>query len=335
MIEMLEFLNNIDPVVLDAIVISILVLIASLGAVRGIKKVSMNVFLLSASLFLAFSPWMNSVKKIIIENLLDANKLAPSGSSDAVKLAITLLTPLLAALILFILLHLILCMISTLIQMMIKRKKKGEFKAKSALGRVFAGLISLLYGGTLLIVVLFVSRTNLVGLKNPIESSSVTKTILDNATKLTDKIEKDFDKKLIIKIYNGNVLYEADEELMNSFQYLEDNIVKFVKDKEYVDKIDGTLTKEESGNLIKERITDLHNLAIICIKTSNEYNDIKSYFVKFAQETIAGIHGKVKTNGIDKVEYTLEEYSIIRKTLKDAGVSDETLVLFEEIAVGK
>ena len=330
---MLGFLNDIHPLILDVAVISILVLITSLGAIRGIKNVSINVLLLSASLFLGFCPYTTSLKQVVAEALFKLENLAPAGSSEIFKFAISLVVPLLSSLVIFLLFYVVLFVVRILIELLVKKAKNGTLKHKSKVGRVFAGLISLVYGGVLMLFILTIANTNMVGMKNPIEKSTVVKFGVEKSEKLLVKIDEQFKEKLFVKILAGDVLLEVKAGHIRSFNHFEDKVKTMVDNKDYFENIATALTKEEGQALAKERIDDLYHLSVLTNCLKNDSNSIASSYISLANSGLTTINRLVKSGELGLLEYSINDFTSIRKSIKNAGVSEDVLKYLDEIVL--
>ena len=333
---MLTLFQNMDPLVLDVIVISILVLIVALAAIRGIRRVSVNVLLLSIALFLGFCPYTNSLKKVIGEKIINLVELAPAGSTNVQKFAVSMLSSLVNSLILFLVFYLLLFSITTLIIMLIKRAKKIGNKPKSTVGRVFAGLISLVYSLALCVVLLLSFNNNLTGMKSVVEKSSVTKLIIDTSEKLLNKKDSNLTDKIVIKIYNGDILLNVEEKTIAAYQYIDSKLNKFVQNKKYIGMLnDENIKADEAKIIIEERIQDLHKLSIVSIYAGKQNESVSSSFIALAEEWITTMNRTVVSKDVGKISLVMDELAEIRKSLLDAGVKEVTLALFDEITAGK
>ena len=327
---MLTFFENLNPLILDVAIVAILVLVAFFGAIRGIKKVSINVLLLSIALFLGFCSYTNSLKVVIEDKLINMNSLVPAGSDDVFKFAASLLSPLILSLVLFLLFYLVMKAVVTLIMVLIKRKRKAQPKPKSVVGRVFGGLLSLVYGAALLIVLLLSVNNNIVGTKVAIDNSTVTKFVVDNSEKLLSKIDDKLTDKIVIKVYNGDVLFNVENRTIESFNYIDDKVKTIVMNTRYMEALDdGTLTKAEVENMVKERLNDLSNLAVVSNSFENGSKLIKNNFVGVADDWIVLISKSVENAELGKVKFGIQEIAAIRKNLVDAGVGEKTIAILD------
>lgn len=332
-IAMISFLNNIDPIILDVAIVSILVLITSFGAIRGIKKVSINVLLLSVSLFLGFCPYTNSLKKVVSDKLFKVDNLAPAGSGEMFKFAISLIVPLFSALVIFLLFYMVLFSLRLLIGIIIKKKSKGFSKPKSKVGRVFAGLISFAYSLTLMLLILTASNTNMVGMNKSIDKSTVVKFAVENSEKLFVKIDEQFKEKLFIKVLSGDVLKEVKDKDAEAFSYFDEKVLSLLKNKEYFENISTALTIEEGRLLAKEKINDLYQLSILTNCFMNEFNSVQEKFVILAEAGFTSINRLVKSNQLGQIEFSINDFTVIKKNFKELGVREEVLAYLDEIVI--
>lgn len=327
---MLTFFENLNPLILDVAIIAILVLVAFFGAIRGIKKVSINVLLLSIALFLGFCSYTNSLKFVIEDKLINMNNLVPAGSDDIFKFAASLFSPLILSLVLFLLFYLVMKAIVTLITMLIKRKSKKQPKPKSVVGRVFGGLLSLVYGAALVIVLLLSVNNNIVGTKVTIDNSTVTKFVVDNSEKLLNKIDDKLVDKIVIKIYSGDILFNVEDKTIESFNYIDEKVKDVVMNTRYMESLDDeTLSEAEVENMVKQRLNDLSNLAIVSSSLKNGSKLIQNNFVAVADEWIILMSKSIENSELGKVKFNIQEIAAIRKNLDEAGVGEKTIALLD------
>lgn len=333
---MLEFVYDINPIVLDVAVAAILVLVTFLGAIKGIKNGIIDFFILGVSLFLGFCPYTVSLKQAFSENILKLEKLLPAGSNKTMEFGVTLFTNFLSALALFLLFYMLLHVVKTLVFIIVRKKKGTNYKPKSRVGRAFSGALSFVTGSFLIIVMMFTLNNNLVGMKNMINDSKIVGLAIDKVEEMLTKKDKCFVKKMVIKIYNGDLMYEVDEELVYSFDYLDQKMGKMIANKGYFEDIEDTsLTKEETIIMIKDRINDLNHFAIVSNYLDEEHKDMTSKFNAMAEEWLVVMNRVVKKNEFGRVEYTVNEYTLIRQNLENAGLKDTLLTIFDETVVGK
>jgi len=333
---MLEFVYDINPIVLDVAVGAILVLVTFLGAIKGIKNGIIDFFILGASLFLGFSPYTVSLKQVFSEKVLKLEKLLPAGSNKTMEFGVTLFANFLSALTLFLLFYILLHVIKMLIAIIGKKKKNNDYKPKNRVGRVFSGMLSFVTGSALTIVMSFALNNNLVGMKNMINESKIVNKVMDKAEEVLVKEDECFVKKLVIKIYNGDLMYKVNEKLVVSFDYLDIKMDKMIANKGYLEDIEDTsLTKEEVITMIKDRVNDLNHFAIVSNYLDEEHKEMTSKFNAMAEEWLVVMNRVVKRNGLGKIEYTMNEYTIIRQNLKGAGLKENVLTIFDETVAGK
>lgn len=331
---MLEFLNNVDPLILDVAVIAILVLVAALGAIRGIQKVSINVILLSASLFLGFCSLTQGLKDTIADKFLSVEKIVSAGSTPTLKFAVSLVIPVALSLAIFLLFYIVLFVIRVLIGILVN-KKKHSVKNKSIVGRVFASIISFIYAGAFMLAILISANTNIVGLKPAINKSTTTKFMMDKADILLDKIDVNFSDKLRLKIYSGDMTLQVQDKVLESFDYLDSKASIIISNKEYFEEISTALTEEEGSALVKERIMDLYHLSVVANSFKGETNEVAKQFRVFADDALVKIHANFTKSNLDKIEFEINELTNIKTSLKTIGVNETNLKYFEEITIGK
>lgn len=333
---MVGIINNVHPIILDTVVVSVFVLMIFFGVIKGIKKTSIDLGLFLASLFLGFTSLTNSLKAVIAKNFLNISGWTPAGSDNAYKLAASFFVTVLASLVIFLLFYVLFHVIELLIKIILKKKAGDQPKEpKSKVGRVFAGLISLVYQGAVFVVLMICMNNNFVGMNGAFGKTTVTKFIVENSTNLISKIDEDAEEKLVLKLLKGDMLYSPEEEIVDGYYYLEENAVKMFMEKEYMEVLaDEKLTNEEAVEYIKERLVAMKHLANV----ANELNTFKTFdkeFSNVAEEWLTTMHRTIVTKAIGQVEFTMNEFSEIRLSFVHAHLSDRAIGMYDEIAVGK
>lgn len=338
---MLEFFNDVNPLIVDVAFIAILILIIFFGVIRGIKKNIFDFLVLGIAFFLGFCPYTNSLKEVVSTKVLKLTELVPAGSNSRFVFAVSLLDDLVASLCLFVLFYLILVVIRVLVDMILKRRKEKAEAKKSKVGRVFSGLLSLIYGGIFLIVFMFVVNNNLTGFKVLVDQTTVTVKVVDEAENIVNKLGKklfkqeNFKDKIVLKVYKGNVMYKVSDDFVESFNYVDKEFEEIINNKKYLEVLeDPTLQNEEVRKIVKERIMDLDNIAVIA-KEFGEDPIVKEKFAKLSEEFLTMLHRKVDGSHLGKIELSINEYGKIKLDLKNAGLNEALLNLFDEIAEGK
>ena len=337
---MLGFFADVHPLIIDVVLVAILLLIVFFGIIRGIKKNFLDFIMLAAALFLGFCPYTQKLKEVIFSDLIKLVEFVPAGSSNTLIFAVSLFNEFIAALVLFLLIFLVMAVVRTLIVMMINRKRGDKGGKKSAVGRVFSGILSLAYGAVLLVATLHVLNNNIVGMNALVEQSTVAKMVAEESELLVNRLGKKIAKKenttdrIVLKIYKGDFLYKVDDKMISAFDYVDGMIDQVLNGKKYLQVLEETtLTNEEAKEIAKERLVNLSNLAII----SDNFDSnpiVKEKFAKLSEEWLTVLHRKIDGNHIGKVEFTMNDYGEIRLNLINAGLSDDLIKLFEEIAVG-
>ena len=332
---MFEFLNDLNPIVVDVVVVAILVLTAFFGAIKGVKKTLLSFIILGSSFFLGFCSYTNGVKSVITNKLLDLEKFVPAGGSSALIFGAKFFNSLVASIVLFLLFYIVLHVVFSLFGMIIKRKF-GEAKEKSVLSRVLGAIISAAYCGAFFLVVLFCLNTNTTGMRKTLEKTSVANFIIDKSESLLNKVDERFVDKLVFKIYSGDLLKKVDEKTITAFIYMEDNVVENIVENEYIGVFQNdVISSEEIIKLMKERVDDLHNLAVVS-KAFNDTNPkLSEKFALFAEDVLKEVNRQFKDRSLEPIEYKANELGVIMIDLKDAGLSDNVLKLLEEITIGK
>lgn len=333
---MLGFIDNLQPVVLDAIFICLLILIIAFGILKSFKSTIVDFLIFAISLFLAFSPYTNGIKKVISLNLLDLGKLAPAGSANSYLLGISLLTMFTSAILLFAFIYLVLEGIKFLMIFIVKKANKGkELPKKTIVGRIFGGIISFIYQGFILVVIIFCMNNNIVGLKGSLENTKIVSSVISNIEELVNKKDKNLTDKIVVKIFKGNIMSEVSDELIVNLANADSRVEELFLDGEYTEIIgDAALKDEQAVIMIKERIYDLNMLAMI-INEFDEFNVSKEAFSKTAEDWLIVMNRKIVGDNLSKIELSMNEQSAIRLNLTSAGLSEELIKLYDEIVVGK
>lgn len=333
---MVGIINNVHPIILDTVVVSVFVLMIFFGVIKGIKKTAIDFGLFLVSLFLGFSSFTNSLKVVVAKNFLDISSWTPAGSDNAYKLAASFFTSVLASLIIFLLFYILLHVIEILVKMILKKKAGDAPKEpKSKVGRVFAGLLSVVYQGAVFVVLMICMNNSLVGMNGAFGKTTVTKFIVNNSTNLIVKIDEDAEEKLVLKLLKGDVLYSPEEEIVDGYYYLEENASEVFMEKEYIEVLaDEKLTNEEAVEFIKERLVAISHLANVAteLDTFDTYN---KEFSDLVEEWLTLIDRARQTKDLGQIEFTMNEFSEIRLSLVHAGLSDKTIAKYDAIAIGK
>lgn len=335
---MLEFFSNVHPLILDAVVVAVLVLIVFFGTIKGIKKTLIDFVILATSLFLGFCSYTNSLKETIADKVINADKLVPAGSTAAYTFGVSLCASLFVSLALFLLFYLLIHLIVMLFGIIVKKKRGGEIKAKSKVGRFFGAVLSLGYGTVITVVVLFAINNNIVGMKPLTEESTVTKLIVEKAEMLLDKFDEEDDWKdqIVLKVYKGDFLAEIDVDLIDAFAHLDEKAQKMLYDKSYIEELENSsLSNDLVREMVKEKIIDLHEVATIADALDDSNEELKNCFVDFSEETLKILNKKIKGSNLEKIEFPINKHGEIRLSLKNAGLNDALLALYDEITVGK
>lgn len=326
---------NINPLILDVVVVAVFVLIIFFGVIRGIKNVSIDMTLVLIALFLGFSPSCNFLKDVFLSNILHLEKLAPAGSSPSYKFGITLFSNLVVSICLFLLFYVLFQLVKLLINIILKSKNISDSKRKSKVGRIFAGLIALIYQGFIFVTCLLFANNNLIGMNEVYKKSTVTNFIVEGADKLFQNIDKEFSAKLTIKLLKGDILYEVSEANVENYRYIDEKAEKMFDDTDYINILsDPKVSKEEIIKFIKERINDLDVLSIT-IQTYDDFDASKEEFVTMAEEWIVVMNRTFLERDLEKIEMTLNDVTNLKVNLENAGIEKEILELYDEIIVGK
>ena len=332
---MLEIFNDINPLILDVVVIALFVLITFFGVIRGVKSTIIDFVLLAVSIALGFLPYTNDLKEAFI-GIFKVNEWLPAGSSNVALFGASLFSSLFTSTITFLLFYGVLHAIVALIAMFIRKKKKAAKKPKKVVSRVFGGIISLIYQGVIVVVALLTLNNNIVGMKNFIGNSLLSSVIVDKTEELIDNIEVGATDAIVIKIYNGNLMQRVTKEDVKSFNYFDDKFETLILNKKYLTNLeDVSVTNDEARKMIKERIIDLYNLAIISDSFDDNNKGLKEDFSKLAEEWLGAMNKKVKENYLGKVELTMNEYGNIKIALEKAGLKEQLMDLYIETFEGK
>ena len=323
-------LSGIDPIILDVSFIVLLVLIAFFGVIRGIKSVLINFGLVVVSLFLGFTRYTDSIKFVIVDKLIKLEQLLPAGSTTAAKFGASMVSNIVGSICVALLFYIVIRLIVMLISLMLKKRNVNRGKeAKSKVGRVFGGLINLIYGFVILMFALLTMNNNIIGGEKLIGKSTVTKNVVNFTEKNLNKINKDLIDITVLKINMGDLLYEIDFETIDAYHYLDEKAQKLLTDKNYIYKVGSTdLNTEEVQKLAKDRIYDLYNMSIIAERFSHNNPNIKRKFADVYDEWMVVLVNNCESN---KVKFTMNEKGKIQAAFKEVGISSEKMKLFENI----
>ena len=214
-----------------------------------------------------------------------------------------------------------------------KKKSNGVYNPKSKVGRVFAALISFVYSAVLMIFILTAANTNMVGMKKPIEKSTIVKFGIEKSEKVFVKIDEQFKEKFILKVLSGDALKEVKEKDISALNYFEEKFLTIVKNKDYFESISAALTKEEGHALTKEKINDIYQLSILTNCLMDESNSIQKEFVELAETGLTSINRLVKSNELGKIEFSINDFTNMKKDFQKLGVREEVLKYLDEIVI--
>lgn len=330
---MLTMVKNLNPIILDVVIVSIFILIMFFGFIRGIKKTSIDMGIFLVALFLGFCPYTNSVKEVFATSFFNVKEWLPAGSSNTANFIASLSSTLLSTIAFFLLMYIVLTVVKIVVLMIVKKKSGGgeEDGQKSMLGRVGAAFLALLYQGVPVCLLLVALSTNIMGMNKPVEKTFVAKHIVG----VPEKINEDLTDTILVKMAAGDILLEVDDELLISSQNLEKEAEKLLAKNEYIELLDNEkLTTEEARTFIKERIVNLRALAEVEMAV-DVHGVAKEDFQKTAEEWISSMNRVYKVRSLEKIEFTLEEVGAIRKSFEKAGVEEDVIKLYDEIVVAK
>lgn len=335
-------LSGIDPIILDVSLIVLLVLIAFFGVIRGIKSVLINFVLVVVSLFLGFTKYTNSIKFVIVDKLIKFEQLLPAGSTTSTKFGASMISNVVGSISVTLLLYIVLRLIVALISLILRRRNVNrEKELKSKVGRVFGGLINLIYGFVIIVFALFTVNNDIFGGKALIEKSTVTDGIVSFAEKNLNKINKDLVDITVLKINMGDLTYEIDFETIDAYHYLDKKAQNLLFGKNYIDKAelpqpseDNTgIEQSEKDRIIeieKDRIYDLYNMSILAERFSHNNPNIKRKFLNVYDEWMI-IFTRNNTWYNIKIKLGAQESGKIQEALEEAGISKEKIELFKNI----
>lgn len=327
---MIDF-SNLHPLIVDISLVCIFILIIFFGALKGIKNVLVDSVISLIAFILGFSPWMNGVKEIFARELFQVDKVVPAGSTNLYKFGIYIFTNLVSALLLFLLLYVVLQAIRSAIKLI----SKAQPKPKSKVGRVFGSVVSLVYNGIFLLLLLVVADNNFIGLNQVFDKTTVANFLTNTTNDVIVKIDKNLDSELTIKALNGDVFYEVSEEAVTSFNYIDGHVANIFLDKNYIDLVnDANITNDDAQIYIKDRILDLHQLAIFTINT-DQFGIGKEKFSVVAEDLLIAMHRRVFSSGMNKIEFTMTDVGNIKHKLELAGMNEKSASFYDEITIGK
>lgn len=332
---MIKFLSDVDPLVLDVAVCSMLVLIVFFGALRSFKKTFVNFLILAASLFLGFSSYVSSVKSVLIEKVLLFENLLPAGTGSVEVFMCSLMGSFIASLIFSLLIYLVMRAVFYLFKIILKRKSANVHKKKTVVGRVFGGVVSLAYGGAILITLLFMFNSNIIGMKAPVRQSVVTRFLVEKTESLVNKIQPDLSEKIVLKVYKGDFMAQISGDLIEAYDYIDKEAMDRLKNEEYIANIENVaFTKEETESMMKNYVLDLYHISLISADFDDSNIVLKDKYIDMANGFIAIMNKSVNNNLLGNLGFSVEENGLMRNALKRAGVDDSGLNLFNEIIEG-
>lgn len=332
---MLTMVQNLNPILLDVIVVSIFVFIIFFGFIKGIKKTFISLVLFLFAFLLSFSSLTNSIKSVIATKILDVNAFLPAGSSKTFSFLVVLLSTFLSTLAFFVLIYVLVHVIKILIGILLKKRSGGsDEEGKSMLGRIFAGLLSLLYQGLVMIVLLLCLNTNIVGMKNVIQKTAITKVIVNAVEKVDSKVDADIKSTVILKFAKGDLFANIDDKLAMSFEDIEKEAEALIAKKEYMDVLTNeNISNEEISLIIKERLIGLRSLSILQ-SNIDAFGVSKDDFAKMAEEWLVAMNRASKNRNLEKIKFNINEYGEMRLSFAEAGLGNNLITLYEEIAIG-
>lgn len=334
-IGMMGIIKNMHPILLDTIVVSVFALIIFFGVIKGAKKCLISFVVLFLSLFLGFSPYMNSVKAVFAKDVFKVSEWTPAGSNPAYKLGVEMFINLLSSLAVFLLFYVLFHVLKTLFSIISKKRSGGKKEPKSKWGRVFGGLFSLVYQGVIFVIVIMAMNNKFVGMDEPISKSTVTKFVIGNTNKLINKMGENLSDDIVVKLFKGDIFYKVKKETRESFKYLEERADEMFADEDYVNILSGSsLSEDEANEIIKERVVTLGHVAKL-VNDLDTFGVVEKDFVVFAEDWLTVMNRAVVTGNLDKVEFSINDMGIIRKNLKEAGVNDKVIALYDGIVEGK
>lgn len=210
-----------NAIVLDVIVIVMLLSIVALGAFKGIKHISIDFTLLAGSIALSFSSLTKPLKSYIIELLAPNIKLG-AGISNEVKLGVNFLYLAMASLVLTVLVYILLRLIKYLVFMLLKKNmiKRNQLpKYPDVVSRILGGVFSLIFNGALFIVLLSGFANPFVGGDKTVNSSFVTKYVIQVEDVVIKDLIKDplAETKLVLKVVKGDLFAEISDKDAQNF----------------------------------------------------------------------------------------------------------------------
>lgn len=329
---MIGNIMNINHIVLDVLIISVFILIAFLGAIRGIKKAAINFIIFLSSLILSFSEICSGLKKFIARNFINPSSWLPAGISNVYKLGFSLFTTFLSSVCIFLLFYVILNITKIIFAALII---KNNIKPRNIIERIFGGVFAFLYQGVFLIMCLLLLNNNYTGLDATFEKTHVTKFIIRNSEKLLNKSNDNFVYNVTIKVFKGDLFYEVNDTMTANIDYVSGKLENLLEDDSYIGILnEKSLPREKTEEILRERIYDLNRVALLIISL-DEYKISSNEFAKFSEEWIMIMNRAAKEKEIARIEFPINEIGAIRLNLKKAGLNDKTMQLFNEIVIEK
>ncbi len=324
-------LSGIDPIILDVALTAMLVLFLFFGVIRGVKSVLINMVIGVLSLFLGFTKYMNSLKYLLVNRLINIQKLLPAGSTNATKFGAAMASNIAGSIMLTILFFMVLNIVYTLISMIIKRRfSNGEKGVKGKGSRIFGGIINFIYGFALALVAVFMIDSNIIGGATLVQKTTVTSKVLDFVQKPIQKSNKDAIVAMKLKLYTGDVLYDVDFEMMDSYEYIEKRSAEIFLDQKYLDKINPENSDLQMAN--KDALYDLFNLAILSNRFNVDNPDVNSKFCDLYNEWIVALNKSCVTS---KIEISFEMDAKMEVAFRETGLKEKNIQLYKNIVIVK
>lgn len=320
-------LSKVDPIIIDVSFIVLLVLILFFGIIRGIKSVSINLLLVTVSIFLGFVSYTSDLKEMLIK-FLKVGEWLPAGSTNAQKFGFAVFSNFISSVLVALLFFIVLKLVALMVSMLIKRRNVNREKGqKSKVGRVFGGLLNCIYGFVVLLVLVLTFNNNLLGTKKLVEKTKVVKPVANFAEKNIDRLNGDLLDMVAMKVMIGDVLYDVDYEMIEAYNYFDSRAVEILDGIKYVDDLTSFNWNEQAKN----RIEDLYEMAIISNRFAKNNASVKEKFIKVYEEVMAKLEATKESN--EKVVINANKHGLMKIAFSESesGLSEENLNRFLNI----
>lgn len=175
-------------------------------------------------------------------------------------------------------------------------------------------------------------NNNLVGMKTLVKDSTVTNFVVEKVEGLLNVKDSNLSKKLVVKLYKGNVLAEVSDEMAISFSYIDEKGNKFVN-KEYKSNFENDkLNDKQVELLMEEYLRMLYSMSVF----SNNFDEkSKDKYCVLAEEMITIMHIKAEKVEFKGLDISVSEYSKMKISFRNSGLDEKLIESIDDIVNGK